>query len=904
MHRVFTIFVCGVLFLLSCVIFSLLPIDKLGDIVKHNAKQHNIEITSNLTWNFRLLGFQASTSNIVFNTNIGNVFINGYGEDCLYSFISGGLSFSKLVLNVYADNIDDAYNTVEKEIMSNSFYGKNITVNFFFKNDKSKIISNEHKTFNEEDYTLKSEVVLMNTYLTKERKKISFKADIPIEKEKKMSVMFSVSNRDGRQKETNIKINNNNIVCYIHHFRKKGEVSCNVYDLYGLVKDFGFTVEDEYIKNIIDKRIKLNGKITTSDMNGLNLFSGNISVNENVGNVEYNGLRRMLQISFDEVDLDVRNLKQEYINKQYDKNEERFLMTGLAGNKFIKDNNQRKNIVNINSLRKILNIALQRYKPTDLNVVANIGNLILNNIKAEDVDIHISQNKGSNDFIISGITGKIGDSFLQIKYMQGQKGNIAVAGRDLNTFSSFFNLDFLKKDIVKSDFSMNGDIVLSTNGLKIDDLSLFINDKKVIRYNLTKQIDYFTHKLKTEKSIIIDGIDIDNYFDMKYFYSKYYDKFAVFQRIKEQDTVIWRMLFDKHNNDSILRDTSYSFIVKNSSFKNIAVGNFVFDYLDKNGSLSANIVANSDVFTGTVKLRTKNVNGNENIKIDAKIKDIDLSQIKSHVKDFESVNNTTIHGMLFSNKDYNIPSFLGVNGLINVDIDNFMSYNEGFYDDIKGTIRLSNGIFTTDNLTYNIGEGTVKSIINLSLQGQPEINAGITLSKVSLKDIFDTRMDGLIYSQCLVHSTSFNPVDLIKKANGKCNLLLQNLQIPNFDLLNASSHTISNGVVKDIKFYKNMIAKKTLQFPKAEGNMTINEGLFSGVLRFQRELVSGNYQFNYNIIGKTIEKSSGIFAMMLSRIKQEKPFAIYIPVGCYGKLKKPECVVNWESLENAIKSVK
>ena len=281
---------------------------------------------------------------------------------------------------------------------------------------------------------------------------------------------------------------------------------------------------------------------------------------------------------------------------------------------------------------------------------------------------------------------------------------------------------------------------------------------------------------------------------------------------------------------------------------------------------------------------------------------LNLTSFKPIFNDFEKATSHSVEKVFFENQNYNIPSFIGLNGNLNIQIDNFILNNGKTIQNLSGSFTLKDGVFESKDFQFKYGNGDIFSNITLSLQNTPDLQIGLAASGINIDYLIDTPLDGYVSNQCKLTARGFNPYLFIHDMKGKCTMIVQNLYMPKFDLLNTSNYIITNGIKKGYN-YGQLIGKNALAFSQGKGELLLENGILKGDIAFARELVSGSAEFEYSFDTDLINKLAGSFVMMVAREKLETPFPIYLPVACNGKPQEPECLVNWQQLEEVINSV-
>ena len=918
MRKLFAIIFGIVLLFAVSLIISLIPIKQVGDKVSKYADKYNIKISAISSWNFRLFGIQATTNNFLIDTKIGekNTKISGKGENFVYSFVNGNVKIDSLNVNVFIDEnteINDIIEDLKKEIEKSNTYS------FVIDN---LIITIQKRYDEDEEYKIYSEIILTNLELIKKKKKTIYNVEIGIDKGKTMKIFASTDNFGTEFYDINAKINNDNLTCYLYDAKNKGEIKCSIKNLYELAKDFDIEIKSDYYKKILNKKITINANIE-HNKNDFTI-SGRTNINKDNGKIVYHSKNNELELTFDKLDFDseendINDILEEE-NKELKENEQKMAMSGKE-NKIINSVSKKNQQLDINSLNKTALIVLKLSKMFGFNFKSTIKQATLNDTKIKDIVVDLTKNKNSEQININEFSLTFGskkstkftsteeglsldfDSFdnILIKYENNRVGNLLVSGSNIAGFVKLFKLTNIKPDFESGKYFITGDVKLTINSINFENITIIADDKKILSYD--NNIKYNFEKQAIEKNTMmkIDNLKFEDYFTFENIYKNIYSDFVNFQANNKQDAIFWKKLFDKHNGDENKGEYKTIFVINNSSFYSENITNLALTFENRKTFTKLNIVSQSDFANGEFDFDIRQIAEKETITSKIKANFINLTSLDTIFADFELATGKKVKDVFFDNKDYNIPSFVGLNGEINIDIDNIIINSRRSARDILSTIYLKDGVFEAKDMQFKYGNGDISANINLTLQNIPDLQIGLSASGLNIDDIVDSLLDGYISTQCSFKSRGFNPYAFIYDINGRCTLIVQNLYIPKFDLLNTSNYIITHGLQKSYN-YGSMIGKNSLAFQKGTGSLLLEKGKIKGDIAMARELISGSAEFEYSFDTGLLNKLAGSFVMMVAREKLETPFPIYIPVACNGKPTEPECLVNWQQFEEVLNS--
>lgn len=919
MYKIITAIFCSIMLFVISLIISLVPINNLGNIVvkQANIKNININNSEQKIWNFRLFGLKITTSSLDFTTEIEGIKVIAYGNNFTHKITNNEVSFETLTIIFFISNEDDITNNIEKileKIKSKEFSikAKNLFIKInllngkkYKKEDKIQKDNNDNGIV-EEDYNTITNFLLTNVFLKKNSKSMFYKTNIAVDRINELSLLISGNRLDRKDYEINLEVNDENLECYVHDKQQGSSISCKISNFLSLLKSLGYKIEKQYYRNIFNKKIILEGE----NMHGgdIHRFEGRLYINKDVGNVGYSYNNDILSINFDKLNLDDLSNEEDGDNTEQHDNKQIYINQSNKNN--IIERQVPKIHINDNSVNKVflLFMSLARAIKLQLNIKAN--SLQINNVKANNILLSLNKNKNNNEINIVNFTGTIDekDNF-QVKESNeigdnsiGDSAyNLFAGGRNLKDFCDFFNIQII--NTTNEDYyyySLKGKVRFYTNSIDIKDFKMFIDDKQIFDLNFNYIKDYLTDYDFIKTIIKIENISLEKYFNTEKMYSNLYKAFFDYQLVQEQDATIWKTLFKKHHQNKLDDNIATTFLLNNVSYGKNQINHFISETKDKNNYFDLNVIIDSEFATGSFKANLQTINNYENIDLYLNLKNINFLKMSMFWRDFEKETKITPTKAFFDNKEYNIPSFIGINGNININIDNLITKDYKIFNNIKGKLKISNGLIESNILSCDCFNGKVEGILNVSLQTIPEINLGITATNIKLKDIISSnKIYGNLSSQCIFKSNGFNPVNYVNKTKGQCKVIIQNFSISKFDLFNTSISLIKNGVQNNID-YQQKIANKDIIFPQAEGEAIIDNGNINGNLKFAKELVSGSLEYEYNYINNIINKTSGSFAMMVKKKQNNTPFAIYLPFACNGKINNPQCIVNWEQLNQIL----
>ena len=884
------LFGIGIIILCSLIV-SLIPLNFTGDIVAKTAKQHNIEIISSNIWNLHLVNAETSTNKLEFQYHLNGNKINGRCDNFSYNLFSGAMYAEKIVVNlilVKKTDIAGLFNDI-KEILQQekkvyAFSSKNVIINVYKTDDSNKD-------------NLSQEMILNDVEVVSNENVQKYRISIGIDKDRKMLFSYDKRNISADKYEINGEISNDNVACYLYDAKNGGNIDCYIKNLLYLYNDIiDDVVENNFFKQMLDKKINLKANIIHN--NGTQVI-GKMMINNDIGDFQYNLAQNILTLKFD--NLFVNKTSNDIKGLDASEEDEILKKNVMSGQKHKSSLliNQNEMLENINTLNSVFMMLIQLSKNSNLELKINSNEVSFGDSFLSNFILNIKNKNGDLD--IKEFSFNFGDSDIdgfRIKYVDGQIGNLYASGSSITQFNKYLYRKNIKNNKEIHAYQLSGDVKLGLDYIKLSDVQLITDGTKILNYDFSRRFNFEQKNTKTEERLTLQDVDFDEYFSLDELYKKLYHSFNDYQNVSKQEATLWRMLFEKKLTNSIANASKVAIVLNNVIFAGTMVHNFVYTKNEINHNLDINIIANSSVLDGKMDLFVGTKAERDGIFANLNFNNLDLNQMTNLKRKIENSIGLMFNDVLLIDKDYNIPSFLGINGDIKVVIKNLIA-NDNIVKDINTDISIRDGNVYVDNLKmlYKSSKIDINSII--SLQGRPDIQLAVAGSGFNLNDIIASPLDGYLSFQISLRSGGFNPIRLINNIQGNGQYIVQNLQIPNFNLLGLSKQVISNGIQKDLDYY-DIIAHKKLAFSQGAGNLLFTGSSVKGDFSASRELVSGSGEFEYNFGNKIVKTASGSFAMIMTRKPADKPFPIYIPYACSGKANSPDCLVNWGQLHELI----
>ena len=909
LQKLFSIIISFAIFIVVSIIISIVPISYFGDTISKQLETMSIKVINSDVWNFRLFGLSSYTSYASFEAKIEkyNTSVKLYVEELSHKLISGNNYCNKIIADVYIDNpsvIKDAISEVlglvkNKEYLFNV---NNLTVNIYTKGDALESNKKIHQNVknnddndmmqkkNYDDYKAIFELSFTDALLQHEMDETVYQFNTFINKDENVEFIIRAISGKNNNKTLDVKVDGGDFKCSMHNNYKSGKLACKIKNFLDVLEDLDIDVDDGYYKNIFDKTISLNLDILSQ--NNIFILKGSLGLNDDFGTVFYNGDKNSIMLDFDRIDFDKKHLENSDLELNVLDTEISKDLSKKYTNRYIND---------INTFSQLARILLYFSQLSHFDVNANVKDVVINNTTAKQLTLLAEKQKNSDKIDIYNFSGTIDGDIFKVEKRKDDSHIFTATGINFLSFCNFFNINLIKYEGFLKNYLVYGLINFYTHGIQMNNMNVFINETKVLSYSFDYNYNNLFNKTKITRVVNISNVNsLNDYVNLNLLYKKYYGKFLEYQAHPQQDATLLKSMFLKSLNNDVMRNT---FAIENSTVFDKNIRNLIFITNEKNNHTDFELVANSDIFTGAIKFGTGNVNDYYNINTNIKASYLNLLNLNDFKNDFELAIKESMQKAFLDDKDYNIPSFFGVNGKVDVEMDNVIFTERKACKKLSGKINIGNGIFSSEDLTCKMSDGSsISAISKVSLQRAPEASFGITLSGVKTGLLINSPINGDVYAQCVFQARGFNPVNWLKFLDGKCSFVVQSLVLQGFDLLSLSKSLVENGIKKDID-YNNIVNNGTLYFTQSSGNILINDSIAKGDIKFSRELVSGSAEYEYDIFNRNIKNISGSFAVMGKRTTDEEPFAFYVPFACSGKPIMPSCVIDWSQLEEMIKSV-
>ena len=877
-------------------IVSLIPIQSIGGFVAKKTKDFNLDFIAKNSWNLQPFGLKGVTDVFEYKIEVGKSKISGYGNNFSCSLINGDVYIENMNIEIHVNTNEDLVQIIEnfRNQTSSRYYSieiENLVVKIFVEKNDTQDIQTE-------------EFLLSNLKFTKHKNMEIYAVEVGINKDKRTTFLTTIDRPKTDRYELNAKIENSDFFCYVYSSMRNGNINCLSKNILYLFEDiYDKKIQNDFFKTLLNKRVSLKAGINYNQNDKTNFeIIGKLSINNDIGDFLYSKKDNLFSLQFDNIDFDKpANSIQNSSEEDADKEQYAMAMTMSGKENQIISNAKKKEISeNINSMSKIILYVIELTKNENMNVKIDIKNATIDATPVKNFTSSISKIK-DGQIELNEVAVDFGENLknkVLIQNKNNQNGNMLIYGESIKDFAQLLNLKILNQEIDTKNYSFTGNLKLSTESVELQNVVCRIDDKKIFDYNNSRKYNYEQKKITKNEKLIIQDININKYFNLSSIYSDLYEKFDNFQQHDKQDAVFWKKLFEKRNKEDIKISSEQFITINNSTLYGKKIDYFILEYKDDNENTDTTALANSVNIDGKIHFNLKNVDDRETINSEINIKNLDLNFSKAFLNDVKKATNRELSDIFYSDKDYNIPSLMGLNGKFDINMDN-ITYNDQNFTDIKGTIDLNNGVFNSENLKFRYKNGEVNSNLFFSLQGRPELQTAFAASGFRLSDIVDSAVDGNFSCQCILKAFGFNPVKFIKNISGKGHIVVRNIKIPEFDLLHLSSEIITNGLRNGFD-YSNVVRKRSLAFSTGEGNILIEDGILKSDLSFSRELVSGSILLEYGIFQNILRQLSGSFAIMIAKKRLSTPFPIYIPFACNGKPEKPKCMVNWDQFNEVL----
>ena len=187
----------------------------------------------------------------------------------------------------------------------------------------------------------------------------------------------------------------------------------------------------------------------------------------------------------------------------------------------------------------------------DLKIKTEINTATINSQQLKNITISISKPKGSRvSFAGTQIYYTNSLDIIDIKNFDEENDAFTFAGENIGNLFSLFNSPLINKDLTTNSYNINGKLALKTNGFEFNDTEFIIDEKKIATINLSHYHNSLNKIVSIKKTLAVQNVNINEIFDLRPLYKKYYDEFEIFQQKQEQEPIFWQKLFEKRKQKS------------------------------------------------------------------------------------------------------------------------------------------------------------------------------------------------------------------------------------------------------------------------------------------------------------------------------------------------------------------
>lgn len=886
-----------ILLYITFIIIGLIPLQFISNITNIKMGKLGVSIDSQNIWNFKPFGLYTTTQNLYFsisNIKSSNIHhIKGYSENVNFYLLTDLLTMNNIIIKIYVndpnkfiteDNIEMIYDYVAQKNLET----ENILLQIVnFVPDQKKTEEENTKD------TIIYELMLTNFSINKINGH-NIKASFAIPND-----ILRVEAGYKNNKIEKFKINSKDINGSLYLTKGKGDFLLESKNFNTIIEMFGINFKDR----LKDLPFSIKGEIDTSTDR---IFRGRIIIGDKLENILDTSIKlddaKIPIIGISSSILKIKenmNLFQEtdIVNNPENENQinQKTKHANISNAKKIANGNPWLDTINkINTLsdgsddiKKILHQSMLNKK---FALKIKIDDFYFNDL--EFAELILISNLDSGKFNIDKFNTNIGkDSTLFL-----ENNHLFIKGSSLLDFKGF-DFNFLTKEMQDKPYTIESIVELglgsynfTQTNLKIQDLTIIKDGNFMVdRYNNTRNIEFK-----------IDSINIEKYFGDNYFIDILKN---LSQKTKDSKQII---LVKELNDYSFNNEFSKKIKIQNSKYQNIKLNDINLDIRNNNNGLIFKSEIDSDLLKGSIFFGSYLDNGVRRFKLTSDIQNLNYDQLKELIE----IENTThaIINELKLNREYNIPSLVGIFGDLDLKINNIASKNEKIFDNMYLNGNISNGILYLDNISAKINDISSFSINAVAdLKSIPRIDLGFAFAGIKMKDYITNTcnselIDGYLNINGKVYLSGFNPYIALLESKGSGTITIQNMHLPKFDLLSLSQKLLSGENIANISdIIKN---GKQMYFRNTTGEFTIYDKKLSGNIQMSRELVSGNSTFDLNLNNGMIESLQGTFAIIAKNknpTDNEKTIPIYIPFAMNGFCNKIETMVGYDNIEKYLK---
>lgn len=838
--------------------------------INDKTKDLGIELIYNNPWYVKIFKAGLASENILLKIKLSNN--NEVSLGCEKIYINPILkTISMENVTMVTKGMKELYDTIS--LLNNKENNNGYTVNF--KNLTIKSINLATSNGKKIDY---NEILL--TALKIENNDHEKNISVDFNSKNNNPIHFEMISRYDSNKKLNfgrLKFKSDTADCRGYFEKDQGQVLCDIDNVGNTLDDIGYKYKSFFTSKILDR--SLHFKIDINSDNNSIKGTGDVSINSDKGKIAFNEADHTLQVSFDGIDFDskIGSIKQNSLN-----------LSVYTDNPWIKENKEATTFASAGDLSSILRDKAQEL---ELGLKVKVKNILYSGVKINDFWLDAYKKGKSDDISLNKIYATINSNgndsldILLIENTDNKYSNISIIGEKFQTLIQLAHSDIMS-DNISAKYDIQGTMLASINGMSINNYKLSLDKNEIITGSYS--IDIKNDIIK--KEIKIHDVDLNKIFSTDSVYKKIYKVFQDSQESRIQVPVIKLILQNSLSNKK--NDTSLT--LENCQFDGMHINKVQFKNISSSQAQDIYFFNNNDLLQGNIVLNILN-SDDINAILDVNIKNFNYNLWQNFIAKFNQVNNVNLQELTFSDKEYNIPSLIGIDGKASIKINAIKKNPSDGLSSILCAGSLSDGIIEFENCQYSNQDNKIALNGIINLKTSPKFDFGFAASGFSISGI-NKNVQGSIAAQGKISFFGFNPVQWIKQLKGSLSQLkFLGISVTGFDLYGLSKAILKNQ--PNIKYED--ILNGTMMLPVFGNDASINNGVMSGKITFDREILSCDSVYEYNIFDKRILKFEGNCAIA-ARGKNGNITPIYVPFACNGRLDELRCINNTDNIKTFI----
>lgn len=343
--------------------------------------------------------------------------------------------------------------------------------------------------------------------------------------------------------------------------------------------------------------------------------------------------------------------------------------------------------------------------------------------------------------------------------------------------------------------------------------------------------------------------------------SKYYDDYITILHDSDSD-VSGQTYFDKTNDYRWLRSmkakVALNLNFNEVLFKGVKLHNFYSDASIWPNQLSINTLKfDSDPISADIKLAFSLPLFRPYIETVINIRQMNYKQAAELMPKFdEGTQNDPM------NRNINLFSAANYDAKVDVSGGNIQYNDKVALDNLKSSISLLDGEFDIQGLEYDVYNGTVKALANITLSsGVPQLDLTFSAANIDQNQLFSSffgidKFSGYVSFAGLLHATGLTPSDFIRSANGTVNFSCKNVKYSGFDLdsIIKTTDDTSSAVHSKIAVLNYYSKYGDTFFDAIRGSINIKSGLARiGNTSLYNTRLTGAYAANFNMLDRNVK---------------------------------------------------